>query len=123
MRYLIQILDGQPVNHPIAEENFREAFPGVDLDAPLPSWVAWFTRTDPQNLPVGVYEHQIEAYGWEDGVVVDLWPNIPYTPEEKAEKIALVVAADHPDGWVFDEDRCRWLPDLFIPGSAPDVEG
>jgi hypothetical protein len=121
MRYLIQLLDGQTVNHPIAEDNFRDAFPDVDLDAPLPPWVAWFTRTDPRDLPVGIYEHQTEAYGWKDGVVVDLWPNVPYTAEEKAEKIALAMAEDHPSDWVFDEDRCCWTPDLSAPGSAPDV--
>ena len=31
MRLFIQIRDGQPFEHPIIEDNFREAFPDIDI--------------------------------------------------------------------------------------------
>ena len=43
MELYIQIVDGQPINHPIVEDNFKQAFPNIDTSN-LPPEFARFVR-------------------------------------------------------------------------------
>ena len=43
MNLFIRIVDGQPFEHPIFEDNFKQAFPDVDLNN-LPSEFLKFVR-------------------------------------------------------------------------------
>lgn len=81
----IRIKDGQPFEHPIFGDNFRDAFPDVDPDN-LPPEFARFERI-PQ--PVAELFEVVEGpvYQWVDGVVKDVWTTRPMTSEEKAEKL------------------------------------
>lgn len=120
MDLFIRIQDGQPVDHPILGDNFREVFPDIDPDN-LPPEFAPFDRVDPSDIPVGVYEVLVENYVWNGSRVTDDWTTRPMTDDEKAAKIAENQAAPHPNDWVFNETTCRWEPDLSKPGSAPNV--
>ena len=61
MKLYIRIKDGQTFEHPIFEDNFREAFPDVDVDN-LPDEFAHFERVAPPTL--GVYEvYEGTSYG------------------------------------------------------------
>lgn len=53
MQLFIRVKDGQPFEHPIFEDNFRAAFPEVNIDN-LPDGFAKFVRVSPPAL--GVYE-------------------------------------------------------------------
>lgn len=87
----IQIRNGQPYEHPIFAENFREAFPGVDTEN-LPETFAKFIRVAQPN--VGTYEvYEGVAYQWVDGVVKDVHSVRPMTDEERAAKTAELEAA------------------------------
>ena len=84
MRLFIQIRDGQPYEHPIFEDNFREAFPHIDVDN-LPSEFAEFERIEP---PVGTAHVKLFkiyrcSYEWADGKVKDVWTLCLMTDEEK----------------------------------------
>lgn len=80
----IQILDGQPHEHPIFADNFREAFPDVDTEN-LPDRFAKFIRVDaPVPDTYEVYEGV--TYQWVDGVVKDIHNVRQMTDEERAEK-------------------------------------
>jgi hypothetical protein len=82
----IQIRDGQPFEHPIFADNFREAFPDVDTEN-LPDTFAKFIRVD-QPVP-GTYEvYEGVTYEWVDGVVKDVHSVRAMTDEERAEKTA-----------------------------------
>jgi hypothetical protein len=82
----IQIRDGQPFEHPIFADNFREAFPDVDTEN-LPDTFAKFIRVDaPVPDTYEVYEGV--TYEWIDGVVKDVHSVRPMTDEERAEKTA-----------------------------------
>jgi hypothetical protein len=87
----IQIRDGQPHEHPIFADNFREAFPDVDTEN-LPDTFAKFIRVD---APVpGTYEvYEGVAYQWIDGVVKDVHSVRAMTDEERAAKTAELEAA------------------------------
>ena len=87
----IQIRDGQPFEHPIFADNFREAFPDVDTEN-LPDTFAKFIRVDqPAIGPYDVYEGV--TYQWFADVVKDVHSVRPMTNEERAEKTAALEAA------------------------------
>lgn len=82
MELYIQIKDGQPYEHPIFGDNFREAFPHVDINN-LPLEFARFVRV-PQPT-IGIFEvNEGVTYELIDGVVYDVWHVRPMTTEERA---------------------------------------
>lgn len=90
----IQIRDGQPHEHPIFADNFRQAFPDVDTEN-LPDTFAKFIRV---GAPVpDTYEvYEGVTYQWVDGVVKDVHSVRPMTDEERAVKTAeLEAVANH----------------------------
>ncbi len=87
----IQIRDGQPHEHPIFADNFREAFPDVDTEN-LPDTFAKFIRVDAPAT--GTYEvYEGVTYQWVDGVVKDVHSVRAMTDEERAAKTEELEAA------------------------------
>lgn len=82
MELFIRLKDGQPFEHPIFGDNFRQAFPDVDVNN-LPEWAAKFERIEAPAC--GEYQKPVLTYGWVDGVVKDIWAIVEMTDEEKAE--------------------------------------
>ena len=82
----IQIRDGQPHEHPIFADNFREAFPDVDTEN-LPDTFAKFIRVD-QPVPDTYEVYEGVSYQWVDGAVKDVHSVRPMTDEERAAKTA-----------------------------------
>lgn len=82
----IQIRDGQPHEHPIFADNFREAFPDVDTEN-LPDTFAKFIRVD-QPVPDTYEVYEGVTYQWFDGVVKDVHSVRAMTDEERAAKTA-----------------------------------
>lgn len=82
MELYIRIVDGQPFQHPIFGDNFRQAFPDVDVNN-LPPEFARFERIEAPAC--GEYEKPALIYGWVDGMVKDIWTIVEMTAEEKAE--------------------------------------
>lgn len=124
MELFIRIKDGQPSEHPIMGENFKQAFPEIDT-TDLPPDFARFERVE---LPVvGPYEiYQGVTYEWFGEIVKDVHHVRPMTAAEKAAKIEKAMADPHPDGWVFNEEECGWFPvplSLDVAGSTPNVIG
>lgn len=124
MELFIRIKDGQPFEHPIMDENFKQAFPEIDT-ANLPPEFARFERVE--SPVVGVYEvYEGVTYAWVDGVVKDVHYVRQMTDTEKANKIAVAMAEEHPDDWVFNMETCGWEPvplRLDVAGSTPNVIG
>lgn len=70
MRLYIQIKNGKPFEHPILEENLKQAFPDIDVDN-LPDNFANFQRI--QQPFVNEDEIAEVTYEWVDGIVKDVW--------------------------------------------------
>lgn len=88
MELFIKIVDGQPFDHPILGDNFRQAFPNVDIEN-LPSSFARFERVaHPTPTDFQVVEGPV--YQWVDGVVKDFWILREMTEFERNEKIELL---------------------------------
>jgi hypothetical protein len=110
MNLYIQLQNGEPINHPIVEDNLRQAFPEMDLDN-LPETFARFERVAPTML--GVYEISEGAtYEWADGIVKDVHHRRAMTPEEQtAKQDAVKNAWQQNNGfasWTFNEDQCQF---------------
>lgn len=117
MRLFIKIVDGQPFEHPITDENFREAFPDVDMNN-LPEGFAEFIRVEPPTTnrfevcEKGAYEKVGDKY-------TDVYLVRPMTEEEKTEIINKQKAAKPKENWRWDDINCRWLPPKIPTTGGP----
>lgn len=117
MELYIRIKDGQPFEHPIFGDNFRQAFPDVDTNH-LPSGFARFVRVDPPVL--GVYEkNQTVSYQLVDGVYTDVFACEQMTAEEIAAKQQATkdawVAKGGFASFVFNEATCSFDSPIPYP--------
>ena len=120
MDLFIQIRNGQPYEHPIADWNFYDAFPHIDYNN-LPPEFARFERVPYCDVPVGVYEVPVLSYQWVGPIVKDVWDTRPMNTEEKLAKdielanIAKILA---------DEEAAKsYFESLDNKGAAPNVIG
>lgn len=109
MELFIQIRNGQPFEHPIFGDNFRQAFPNIDTNN-LPESFARFVRVE--RPAVGVYEvYEGVTYEWQNGLVTDVHHVRAMTAEEITAKQDAVKASWAENGyasWVFDESICEF---------------
>lgn len=109
MELYIRIKDGQPFEHPIFGDNFRQAFPNVDTNN-LPAEFAKFVRVEPPA--VGPYEkNQTLSYQLVDGVYTDVFACEQLTAEEiatKQQRVKDVWALNGFASWVFNETTCAF---------------
>jgi len=120
MNLYIQLQNGEPVNHPIMEENLRQAFPEMDLNN-LPETFARFERIAPTML--GVYEISEGAtYEWVDGVVKDVHHRRAMTPEERtAKQDAAKDEWQQNNGfasWIFNDEKCIFEAPVPYPADG-----
>jgi hypothetical protein len=118
MNLYIQLQNGEPVNHPIMEDNLKQAFPEMDLNN-LPENFARFERIVPNVL--GVYEvSEGLTYEWVDGIVKDVHHVRAMTTEERTAKQDAVKAEWQQNNgftsWIFNEETCAFKP----PGPYPE---
>lgn len=122
----IQMRDGQPYQHPIFEQNMREAFPHVDLDN-LPDGFRRFVRVNRPDL--GPYEkNQTCSYVPAEGspqTYTDEWSCENMTAEEVTAKQNAVKADWTQNGypsWTFNETTCAFDPPTPMPTGSEDQE-
>jgi hypothetical protein len=112
----IQLRDGQPHEHPIFADNFREAFPDVDTDSLPSDRFAKFVRVEqPQIGTYEVYEGVI--YEWVDGTVKDVHNVRPMTDEERTAKTAELTDVANQ----MKLDRIAVCDDMISKGEAVDL--
>ena len=122
MKLFIRIKNGQPFEHPILGDNFRQAFPEIDTDN-LPPEFARFERILQPNP--GVYEvYEGVTYEWFEGIVKDVHHIRPLTEEEKTAKQQATInafnsreQAENWSAWTLDEETCTMVPPIPRPTS------
>lgn len=115
MELYIRIENGQPKDHPILGDNFREAFPDVDTNN-LPAMWARFTRI--ARPDIGPYKRMLEQPVYtvlEDGSVTDDWQITDLTPEEIQQKKDEAYANRPYPSWVLNEEHCMAEPPIPFP--------
>jgi len=120
MELFIRLLDGQPFEHPIMGDNFRQAFPNIDTNN-LPDNFAKFERIPKPSLVYAKLNNPQPTYQWVDGVVKDVWDITQMTEQEILEKqnAVKVAWANHPyQSWVFNETICQFEAPIAYPDDG-----
>lgn len=116
MKLYIRIKDGVPFEHPILEENLKQAFPDLDVNN-LPETFSAFERILQPEL--GPYEKYLGLeYERVNNVVRDKHIIVPMTEEEKIEKQNEVKEYWSKYGfksWTFNIDTCKFEPPIPYP--------
>jgi hypothetical protein len=117
MELFIRLVDGVPFQHPMLGDNFREAFPEVDVNN-LPAEFAKFVRVAPPII--GVYEvYEGATYERVGDIYTDVHHVRPMTAEEKLAKQDKAKAEwdDNPGwtSWLFDKEAFRFVPPTPYP--------
>lgn len=117
MRCFIRIVDGQPFEHPIAEENFLSVFPDIDINN-LPDWMKEFVRNDPPIL--GPFDKRITSHSYKfvDGKYTDFYEVEKMSEEEKQLKITSTMQSKPFAAWIFNEELCIWEPPIAYPSDG-----
>lgn len=119
MKFVIRIKDGKPFEHPIFIDNFREAFPDIDLHN-LPPEFAIFERV--ARPTIGVYEvYEGVTYEWFDNVVKDVHQVRLMTEEEKTAKQNAVKKTWEQHvykSWIFNTETCSYQSPIPMPEDA-----
>jgi hypothetical protein len=118
MKLYIKIVENHPVDHPITEENFKQAFPDIDTEN-LPAEFAVFERVDKPEI--GPYE----AYGivsyviTEEGTVTELHRVLTMTEQQKTAKQNKVKEEwKSYASWIFNEETCAFEPPVAQPDDG-----
>jgi len=120
MKLFIRIKDGQPFEHPIMEDNFRQAFPDVDTNN-LPADFARFVRVAPPAI--GPYEkNQTVVYQLVNGVYTDVFTCEQMTAQEiSAKQQAVKDGWSDNNGfasWAFNETTCAFEAPTPYPNNG-----
>lgn len=124
MNFVIRIENGQPIDHPIAIENFCQAFPHIDINNLPPEFAEFNVRGVPVLGPYEIMEGQKVTYQLVDDVWSDVWATRQMTEQERAEKIAGVHTLwamrneannNNWSAWTFDESLCAYVPPIPRP--------
>lgn len=119
MELFIRIKDGQPFEHPILGDNFREAFPHIDVNN-LPVEFARFVRVDAPAL--GPYEkNQTVSYKLVNGIYKDVFTCEQMTAQEISVK-QQAIKDEWSDNngfasWVFNETTCAFEAPTPMPNN------
>lgn len=122
MELFIQIRNGQPFEHPIFGDNFRQAFPDVDINN-LPPEFARFERVQAPTLDVYEKNQRVQYECDEYGIYHDVWYCDRMTVEEikvKQDKVKAQWYANSnaPKSWAFDENTCSFQPPISYPSTG-----
>jgi hypothetical protein len=118
MELYIRIVDGQPFEHPILGDNFKQAFPEIDVNN-LPNNFAKFERIEcviqPSVYQVLQHEYAPNDIGWKDS-----WSIREMTSEEITNKQNTVKthwANNSFQSWIFNETICGFEPPTAKPND------
>jgi len=124
MELFIQIKDGMPFQHPILGDNFRSAFPDVDVNN-LPLEFARFERIARPLIEIyQTFDFPEVTYELVDGIYKDVWHVRDMTDAEKTtkqqlakDKWAQLPDRDNFSAWTFNEAICWYEAPIPCPSD------
>jgi hypothetical protein len=115
---VIKIENNNPVGYPMLLDNFLQCNPEVILPN-LPNDYAFFERVVRPEISVfELFEDPEVTIEWVGDVVKDVWHVRSMTDTEKQEFITNALSEEHPNGWVFDETLCHYVPPFPRPNDG-----
>ena len=124
MELFIRLVNGQPFEHPIMGDNFRQAYPEIDTNN-LPNNFAKFERVPKPSLVYAKFNNPELTYQLVDGIVKDVWQIIEMTPQEILEKQNATKSAwlNHPyQSWIFNENICQYEAPTPYPDDGKNYD-
>lgn len=94
MRLIIKVADGACVGHPMAEDNFMQVFPDVDVNN-LPAGFAHFNRILPEHRDGFLAEFM--GYTLVNGAYQDAWVYVPDPANTNASAFDLTASGSAPN--------------------------
>lgn len=122
-RLFIQVVNGQPHEHPITESNLVSAYPHIDPDN-LPENYKVFTRIEMPMVTIP-YQKAVSEYVVDGSGYTDSWSMVLMTDEEKQEEIRRAKEdfrlREGPESWIWDEENCKYEPPVPYPDDFDTV--
>jgi hypothetical protein len=119
MRLFIKVSNNSAIDHPIFEDNFREAFPDVDVNN-LPEGFSVFQRIAPPEI--GVYQvYEGVTYEKDGDTFKDVHSVRDMTAEEITEKQQSIKddwAVNGYSSWQFNSESCCFEPPTAYPSDG-----
>lgn len=119
MKFLIKLKNGIPVDHPIAYDNFVQAYPDIDPDN-LPENFGNFVRVDPPIL--GPYQKEyINKYELVGNVYTDVYEIKEMTSEEILHiqnEVKQNWSIFGFQSWQFNEEECKFESPVPYPSDG-----
>ena len=109
MKLVIELENGQPLNHPMLWENFLQHYPNSDWDN-LPEGYAKFERI--VNETPRFHNYAGVTYEWDGDIIKDVHHHTPMTEEERQEHIDLLRNMPFPSNFTFNETTYTWEENL-----------
>ena len=117
MNLYIQVIDGQPVNHPAFEDNLVEVFGSIP-----PHWEPFVRVGKPVPTIYQTFDSEDSTYQKVNGVWQDVWPLRDMTDAEKTATQQAVKDAwaarpqsQNWSAWTFNETTCQYDPPIPRP--------
>jgi hypothetical protein len=119
MKFFIKVENGLPVDHPIKENNFKIAFPDIDINN-LPENFMEFERIQPPEITV--FQKINRNYELVNGKYKDVYTVEELSSFEKNKILDELRDAPHIDLWEFDESLPGYRPgNLHLDSEEPEV--
>lgn len=120
MNLYIRVKNDEAFEHPIFEENFKQAFPEIDINN-LPEGFAKFERIPAP--PLGPYEKDqyVKYEKGTDGIYRDVWYTSQMSNQEilkKQEQVKQQWIEYGYSSWIFDENTCSFIPPTPYPNDG-----
>lgn len=116
MNLYIKIVNNEPYEHPMIEDNVKSCYPLIDFNNLSKDW-AKFERNSMPRLDA--YQIAHNTYEWHEDKVIDVWHVREMNDEEKIEKQNRVRQAWKESGsfedWIFNEEKCLYEPPTPMP--------
>jgi hypothetical protein len=85
----IKVVNGQPEGHPIDGKHLLDAYPEIKKTGLPPEYVKFERVARPTTQKV--YKVWVNSYGWNNGIVTDVWTERDMTQEERNAKVGTYI--------------------------------
>lgn len=115
-KLFIRIIDGQPFEHPIIEQNFVDVFSEEDINNLSENFAEFIRVERPQ---CGIFEVvEGPVYQWENGKIKDVWTIRPMTEQERQEKIQQAKDGKPFPSWTLNEETLEFIFPVPFPNDG-----
>ena len=127
MKLYIKLQNGQPIDHPITEENLLQIYPNREFERSDSDFIEFIKRPIPNDMnPYEIYEGARYEVSVSERVCKEVHYIRGMNNEEKIQKRNEIIenwnASDaiipKPKSWTFNEELCKYVPPIPYPTNS-----